>query len=221
MRVAKRRATRRSPGRRPTGRSRVAQGEETRRAILRAAVELYADGGFRGTGLIAIGRRAGVHHATVLYHYRSARELLLAVLEERDRQLRELADELLQEGGLQGLARLPQVGRFNAEHPLWTRLFAVLQVENLDPRADAHAYFRKRRDDTHRLLVRVLRRAKKDGQIRADVDERATADVVQSFMTGVQIQHLLDPERVDQVAVYERFTAALLADLASGRTPRR
>ena len=65
--------------------SRKEQGELTRRAIVQAAVELYAEAGVRGTGLMAIGDRAGVSHATVLYHFGSSMGLLLAVLAERDR----------------------------------------------------------------------------------------------------------------------------------------
>lgn len=203
--------------RRPASRVRAKQGEETRATILRAAVELYAEGGFRGTGLMAIGQRAGVHHATVLYHFRTSRDLLLAVLEEHDRQFLELTRERLDEGGLAALTNLPAAGRFNAEHPLWAKLFTVLQVENLAPDASANAFFVKRRRDTHALMVRMLREARTRGQIRPDVDERATADVLLAFMTGARVQFFLDPTRVDLVASYERFTAMLLQDLA----PRR
>ncbi len=200
--------------RRPASRSGGQRGRDTRAAILRAAVELYADAGFRGTGLIAIGQRAGVHHATVLYHFRTGRDLLLAVLEEHDRQYLELTAELLAEGGLRALENLTVAGRFNADHRLWAKLFTVLQAENLDVDAEAHAFFKQRRRATHRLIVRLLREAKERKQIRAAVDELATADVVLAFMTGVRIQHFLDPDRVDFVVDYERFTQMLLRDIA-------
>jgi AcrR family transcriptional regulator len=53
--------------------SRKEQGEQTRRAIVQAAVELYAEAGVRGTGLIDIGERAGVSHATIFYHFGSSK----------------------------------------------------------------------------------------------------------------------------------------------------
>src|SRR5262249_32935248 len=99
--------------------SRKEQGERTRRAILDAAVELYADTGYRGTGLMAIGRRAGVHHATVLYHFGSARDLLIAALRERDRRLSEFARGPRREGGLAALRSLPLVAEFNRDNALW------------------------------------------------------------------------------------------------------
>jgi AcrR family transcriptional regulator len=213
MPASRRTAKPRRSGRRAASRSRAQQGEDTRRAILDAAVELYAEGGFRGTGLIAIGRRAGIHHATVLYHYRTGRELLLAVLEERDRRYHEISREVIAEGGLTALRNLPTVGRFNAEHRLWAKLFTVLQAENLDEDAEVHAYFAKRRTDTRALLGRFLREAKERREIRQDVDVDRTADVILAFMSGAQIQHFLDPAHVDLVAAYERFTAMLLRDL--------
>jgi AcrR family transcriptional regulator len=197
--------------------SRKAQGEQTRRAILHAAVELYAETGVRGTGLIAIGERAGVHHATVLYHYRSSRELLLAVLDERDRQFTDFSREAFKEGGLRALQNLPIAARFNVEHPVWTKLFAVLQAENLDAEAEAHPYFLARRNNLRRLLIARLREAKRRGEIRAEVDETATADVIQAFMSGAQTQHLLDPKHTDLIAIYQHFTALLIRDLTGKR----
>jgi AcrR family transcriptional regulator len=194
--------------------TRKQQAEETRRAILRAAVELYAEAGVRGTGLMAIGERAGVHHATVLYHYRSSRALLVAVLEEQDRQLLDFAVASLREGGLAALANLPMVARFHVENPVWARLFSVLQAENLDSDADAHGYFLERRRTAQELFVKLLRQGKKRGDIRPDVEERTTAAAILAFMTGAQLQYFLDPERVDLVALYERFTAMLLRDVA-------
>src|SRR4029453_14395353 len=183
--------------------SRKAQGEQTRRAILHAAVELYAETGVRGTGLIAIGERAGVHHATVLYHYRSSRELLLAVLDERDRQFTDFSREAFKEGGLRALQNLPIAARFNVEHPVWTKLFAVLQAENLDAGAEAPPYSLARRNNLRRRLIARLREAKRRGEIRAEVDETATADVIQAFMSGAQTQHLLDPKHTDLIPIYQ------------------
>lgn len=221
-------STRRAPKRRgKRALSRREQGEQTRRAILDAAIELYAETGVRGTGLMAIGERAGVHHATVLYHFRSSRELLLAVLAERDRRFIEYVREAYAVGGLSTLRAMPIVGRFNLEHPVWAKLFAVLQVENLDERDPAHAYFVERRNDGAALVRAALHQAKARGEIRADVDEDATIDTVLAFTAGILVQHFLCPDRVDLMAAYERFTTMLIADLTrekpsrSARTAKR
>jgi AcrR family transcriptional regulator len=196
--------------------SRKEQGEQTRQAILEAAAELYAESGFRGTGLMAIGERAGVHHATVLYHFRSSRELLLAVLEERDRRFVALSGDVLRDGGLAALRKLPTIARLNARYKVWAKLFAVLQVENLDPGAEAHDYFVARRRGARQLTIELLRTAKQRGEIRQDVDEIATTDTILAFMGGINTQSFLDPKQVDVAAVYERFTAMLVHDLTRG-----
>lgn len=174
----------------------------------------------RGTGLMAIGKRAGVHHATVLYHFKSSRQLLLAVLKERDRLFLEYSQEVLHQGGLEALRLLPFVGRFNVEHPVWAKLFAVLQAESFDPDAEAHDYFLKRRREARAMTLDLLRTAKKRGEIRKDVDEQMTTDVILAFSAGINVASFLDPKHVDVVKSYERFTAMLIDDLTRGVRPR-
>lgn len=209
-RVATKRQTARS------GRSRTEKGGQTRAAILQAAAELYAETGVRGTGLAAIGERAGVHHATVLYHFRNSRELLLAVLEERNRKFLEFALETWGAGGLQAIEKMPMMARFNLEHRVWAKLFTVLQAESLDEQSDLHGYFVERRGESHERAVHLLRGARPKGDAAQSADDDLLADVILAFAAGVQIQHFLDPTRVDPVALYERFTAMLMRDLTRG-----
>ena len=208
--------TRRRAPRRAPQPSRKEQGERTRRAILDAAIALYAEAGVRGTGLIAIGKRAGVHHATVLNHFKSSRELLLALLQDIDRLFMEYSRDVLDRGGLEALRRLPFVGRFNVEHPVWAKLFAVLQAESLDPDAEAHGYFQQRRGEARALALEVLRTARKRGEIRRDVDLETTANVILAFTAGIDVGSFLDPENTDVVAAYRRYTEMLIADLVRG-----
>lgn len=202
------------------GMSRKAQGEETRQAILDAAVALYAEAGFRGTALKAIGERAGVHHATVLYHYRTSRELLVAVLKERDRRYMEFMQDEFREGGLKPLENLSRMARFNLKHPVWAKLFTVLQAENFDEGAELHAYYLERRNAGKKMLLEFLRTAKAQGDVRTDVDDALTVDTIMAFAAGVQVYYLMDPKRVDPVALYERFTAMLLGDVTRGAPGR-
>jgi AcrR family transcriptional regulator len=200
--------------------SRKQQGEQTRRAILQAAVELYAARGFRGTGLMTIGERAGVHHATVLYHFGSSRELLLAVLAERDRQFLDFTRAAFAAGGLRALANLPVVARFNLAQPVWAKLFAVLQAENLDPEAEGHDYFLERRNAFRGLVVALLADAQQRGDVRADLDAARIAETILAFSAGAQLQYFLAGGRLDLVGLYEHFTARLLADVSAPAAPR-
>jgi AcrR family transcriptional regulator len=200
----------------PERRSRKEQGEQTRRAILDAAVALYAENGVRGTGLMAIGERAGVHHATVLYHFGSSHGLLVAVLEERDRMFFDFSRGAFRDGGLAALRALPVVARFHLANPLLAKLFTVLQVENLDADAEVHAHFLSRRRGARQLLSNLVAQGQQRGEIRADADPARIADTVLAFMAGSQVQSLLDPATFDLLDAYDRFTAMLVRDLAPG-----
>jgi len=198
-----------------TGRRRP-RGAATKQAILDAAMELYAMRGFRGTGLIAIGQRAGVTHAGVLYHFGSARDLLLAVIDERDRRLwRETAGTWEGLEGLNALRWLPTVARWNDENRELAKLFTVLQAENLQGDDEgAHEFFVRRRRRVRGRLLRAIRQGRQRGEIRRDIDADTKADEIVAFMEGAQLTALLDP-RVDLVGLFESYTETLIRDLAA------
>ena len=196
------------------------RGAVRRRAIMEAALELYARGGFRGTGLAAIGERVGISHAAVLYHFGSAVNLLREVLEERDRRIAEHLAPIFAPGGLEALRRLPEVARVNLENPGLARLHTVLQAENLEADGEVHDFFLNRRRNVHQVLADLLRRGQKRGEIRRDIDVHQKADEIIAFMEGAQVQQLLDPERTDLVALYETYTEAFIRQIAADRSRR-
>ena len=54
--------------------------QDTRARLLEAAVGLFAERGFHGTGVREIALRAGVNVASANYHFGSKEELYLEVL---------------------------------------------------------------------------------------------------------------------------------------------
>ncbi len=203
---------------------RRAPGSATRRAILEAAMALYARRGVKGTGLAAIGQAAGVTHAGVLYHFGSSRNLLLAVLDERDRRFwRETAATWQRRSGLDALAQMPRLAEWNRDNFELAKLFIMLQSENLDPEDEAHGYFLERRRRVRDRVRRAIEEGQRRGEIRPEVDARTKADEAVAFMDGAQVSAMLDPE-VDLVAIFESYTDALVRGLATGAArpkPRR
>ncbi|MFH5208600.1 TetR/AcrR family transcriptional regulator [Antrihabitans sp. NCIMB 15449] len=55
---------------------------DTRRRIVEAALELFAEKGFHGTGVAEIGTRADVQRGALYYHIKSKEELLWEVLRD-------------------------------------------------------------------------------------------------------------------------------------------
>ncbi|RDI67693.1 TetR/AcrR family transcriptional regulator [Nocardia pseudobrasiliensis] len=70
-----------APARR-RGRPPAAAAERTRERIVRAAVELFAEKGFHGTGVAEIGDRADVQRGALYYHIGSKEELLFQILRD-------------------------------------------------------------------------------------------------------------------------------------------
>jgi AcrR family transcriptional regulator len=202
-----------TPAKGPRPRRPTAKGTRTRQEIIEAAVSLFAESGFRGTGLMAIGERAGVTHAAVLYHFGSAEGLLMAVLDERLRRFDEATGPAFSGDPVEILRALPEIARFNVANPELTKLYMVLKAENIDEGQPAHDYFVAHRRGTRRRIQRTLEEGIEQGQIRPDLDVAAKADEIVAFLGGAESDAFLDPDRLDLVTLYENFTAALLADL--------
>jgi len=198
---------------------RPTRGGETKRAILEAAMALYARRGVKGTGLAAIGQAAGVTHAGVLYHFGSSRNLLLAVLDERDRRFwRETAAAWTGKAGLEALRELPRLAEWNRANFELAKVFTVLEAENLDADDEAHHYFLERRRRVRRRVQRAIEEGQRRGEIRREIDARTKADEAVAFMDGAQMNAMLD-DGVDLVAIFETYTDALVRQLAL-RKPR-
>jgi AcrR family transcriptional regulator len=189
------------------------RGDERRQAMIAAALELVGERGPNAVTLGDVGQRVGTSHAAVLYHFRSRRELLLAVLTERDRMARAVLERCFSEGGLASLRRLADVGHGIQREPNFTMLAHVLQAESLE---DEHVgrYFRARYHYIRAGLARAIHTGQERGEIRRDFDVEARAAEITAFMYGIAQQHFVDPGGVDVVGVYADFVRNLVAAIA-------
>jgi AcrR family transcriptional regulator len=199
---------------------RTVRGERRRAAILDAAVPLLADNGYRGTSLASIAEAADLTQQGVLHHFGSKEELLLALIEERDRQDGRRLSALLDEEGLALLDVLEELVKANQEAHEDVRLFTTLVAEGTSARHPAHEYFVGRYARIRRRVLRSLRDGQEAGEIRSDVDLAALVPAIVAVMDGLQIQWLLDPE-IDMAASFDSFVRALRGQLAEPSTPSR
>jgi AcrR family transcriptional regulator len=190
------------------------RGRDRRKAIVDAAMQLIAERGPSDGSLNDVGERAGITHVGVLYHFKSRRELLLAVLAERDRVAQTQVRELFVEGGVAALRALPEVARWEMSEPNFTKLILVLAAEALGGDDETRDYFLGRYLYVRQGLTRTLRMGQERGEFRADVDIDLRAAQIAAFIDGIPIQHFIEPDRIDMVAVYEDYVAAVLRDLA-------
>ena len=192
-----------------------AKTEEKRRTILDAALEVFAQSGYRKGSIREVAERVGMSEAGLLHHFPNKSALLSAVLERRD----ELAREFLDFDNVQGivtLAGLVRLARYNASIPGVVELYCVLSAEATAPDHPAHRYFVDRYNDTRVSVTRTFSTLASSGQLRAGVEPASAARATIALMDGLQVQWLLDPDGVD---MGERLE--LLARIVQGARSRK
>ncbi|MBD0840497.1 TetR/AcrR family transcriptional regulator [Streptomyces sp. TRM68416] len=192
------------------------RGVERRRAMVDAAIELFARHGVRGTGVAAVAERAGVTPSALIHHFGSKDALVRAVLEEADRRALERLSAA--PDAEPTLAQAFEWFVRDAEHTAAAErelaaLHTTLTAENLEPGAALHSWFRDRGRALRAHLVALFTRAAADGSARADLDPAVLAVETAAFLEGAHLLWLLDPEQVDLTAVHRSYFAGLAARL--------
>lgn len=190
------------------------RGDESRAAILQAAKALFATSGSRGTSLASIAGAAGLSQPGLLHHFPSKSALLLAVLADRDREDGELSSARLTGDGLDILTALASLVEHNQSQPEIVRLFSVLLGESLSDAHPAHRQFAARYRGIRSRILRKLRRAQTQGQVREGIDLDALAPVIVAVMDGLQYQWLLD-DSVDMLRSFQVFCDLLVRGLTT------
>lgn len=168
-----------------------AKSEHTKKAILDAALEVFAEAGYRSGSLRDVAERVGISEAGLLHHFPSKSALLAQVLERRDEQTQaqfnfDPAD------GAEAVRNLVALARYNASTPGVVELYCTLSAEATSPDHPAHAYFARRYDFTRDMIQRAFEDLQNHGKLRNGVDPATAARGVIAIFDGLQIQWLLD-----------------------------
>jgi len=184
--------------------SRAARGAAARDRIVAAALRAYALNGYSGSSLAGIAESAGLTTAGLLHHFPSKEELLVAVLQERDRLDGERF-HLRGFVGLDALDALVELVEANMSAPGLVRAFTVLMGESVAEDHPAGSWFRQRYPRRCDNLAGALRAGIEKGQIRDDTDSDALAAEIIAMMDGLQVQWLLNPDRVDMARIFRHY----------------
>ena len=190
------------------------RGVERRKAIVEAALELFAAKGARGTSVADVAEKVGITPPAVLHHFGTKDDLLLAVVEERDRRSEGAFLDLLAEGGLAAIRALAKVAEANQNERRLVACYVVLEAENLQDDDVAHCYFLTRSRNMRQAIKVALERGQESGEIRPDLDCQAKADEILAFMAGAAAQWSLDPT-MSLVGLYGTYLDGLVADVAT------
>ncbi|MFE0450344.1 TetR/AcrR family transcriptional regulator [Streptomyces sp. NPDC058914] len=192
------------------------RGVERRRAMVDAAIELFARQGVRGTGVAAIAERVGTTPSALIHHFGSKDGLVRAVLEEADRRALERLS--ITQGAEPTLDEAFDWFIRDAEHTAATErdlaaLHTTLTAENLEPGSVLHTWFRDRGRALRAHLVSLFTRAAADGSARADLNPAILAAETAAFIEGAHLLWLLDPEQVDLTSVHRSYFEGLASRL--------
>ena len=173
-------------------RGRYAKGVLRRQQILDRAVEVFAELGFEGTSLRAIGDAIGVSHAALRRYFDTREELFLEVLREKDRQALAQAHE----SGLDETAGFAALAVTYAQQaPGLMALRHSMVARALEPRNEhSREFFRDRYRSLRGEALVVLRHARDRGAVRTDIPLDTAAVLMIAALDGLSTQWLVDPD---------------------------
>ncbi|MDN3297221.1 TetR/AcrR family transcriptional regulator [Streptomyces ficellus] len=180
-----------------------ARSEERRAAIVRAALEVIAERGYRGASLGAVAERVGLTQQGLLHYFPTKEALLIAVLEERD--------QWDTGGGAREGWRLDLLGslvEYNAMRPGIVQTFSALLGESVTEDHPAREFFTRRYAQVRAEMAAVLR-AEYGDRLPGGLTPEQAAPLVAAVMDGLQYQWLLDPDAVDMPAAFRDFLRLL------------
>ena len=175
--------------------------EERRAEIVRAALEVIAERGYRGTSLAAVAERVGLTQQGLLHHFPTKEALLVAVLKERDQWDAVPATQWR-------VDLLASLVEYNAMRPGIIQTFSALLGESVTEGHPAREYFTDRYRQVRENMAGVLR-AEYGERLPNGLTPERTAPLLVAVMDGLQYQWLLDRESVDMPGAFRDFLALL------------
>lgn len=192
------------------------QAERTRASrekIIQAATEFFAQQGFRGAKMAEIAKAANLTGPGLLHHFPSKTHLLMEVLKERDRIDSERMHTTLQKNGSYFLEAGIEVVEHNETVFGLVQLFNLLVAESISPDHPAHEFFIQRYQRGREQMAQVIAQAQQAGEVRTDLSAETLAVLIYAMMDGLQVQWLLEPEKISMSEMFRVLMEMLKAEV--------
>jgi AcrR family transcriptional regulator len=197
-----------SPPRARKRRGEYAKTGAKRTAILDAALEVFAESGYRSGSLRDVAGKVGMSEAGLLHHFPNKSALLAAVLDRRDQHSLQRVP-FSPEDGEATLRALVELAAYNASVPGVVELYCILSAEATAPDHPAHEYFVGRYEFTRGNVRAAFESLEREGRLMAGVTPQRAAVATIAMMDGLQVQWLLDRDVIDMAEELTRFLGAL------------
>ncbi|WP_405853424.1 TetR/AcrR family transcriptional regulator [Streptomyces sp. NBC_00090] len=184
-----------------------ARSEERRAEILRAALEVIAERGYRGATLGSVAERVGLTQQGLLHYFPTKETLLIAVLEERDRW--DTSGGRDRENWRLDL--MESLVEYNAMRPGIVQTFSALLGESVTDGHPAREFFTERYGQVRSSMADVLR-LEFGERLPSGLTPEEVAPLLTAVVDGLQYQWLLDPSAVDMPAAFRDFLRLLRGD---------
>ncbi|MDZ7728163.1 MAG: TetR/AcrR family transcriptional regulator [Dehalococcoidia bacterium] len=169
--------------------------ESRRRQIVDAAVAVIARVGWAGASIDEITAEAGVSRGLVSYHFRDKNELLSAVLERVREGFNDSVEAAIAETSdpVEGLRIASRVSLYAAvKDPVPYRIFLYF-FANGASEPDLAEQIRELYAGFREAVAKTIRGCQKRGYFDPELDPEAAAARHIGAITGLALQHLLDP----------------------------
>lgn len=183
-----------------------ARGQRRREEVVRAALAVIGERGFRGMSLAIVSEKVGLTQQGLLHYFPSREHLLIAVLQWRDDvdQFGVTTGDRTTAGPLWTVDTLPLLVAVNTQRPELVRLFSVLLGESVTDEHPASGYFRDRYEISRTGMTDALR-DKYGPVLPSGLDCETVATMIVALLDGLQYQWLHDPKKIDMEHVINQF----------------
>ncbi|MDL5159670.1 TetR/AcrR family transcriptional regulator [Actinomycetospora termitidis] len=213
-----------------SSRQRRANGEESRRRILDATVEIAGERGYEGTSINLVSARAGLPASSIYWHFENKDELIAAVIERsfdtwlsamslpESAEPPEAAADPATIAEDKALGMAARVADALLESPDFLRLGLMLALERRPEEPRARTVFLRVRQVAHERLVAAVE------ELAPDLLPDEVALLVAYALAaadGLFISREVGGDSVDLPAMFEMHAHALIDSVARFRARRR
>ncbi|MFJ5955258.1 TetR/AcrR family transcriptional regulator [Paenarthrobacter sp. NPDC092416] len=184
-----------------------AKSREKRKTILDAAHAVFAAKGYLGGSLQDVADHAGMSQTSLLHHFPSKSDLLMAVLEWRDELSGSANPADVDEGLVDAVIR---TAVYNEKIPGVIELYTVLCAESTTQGHPGRGYFTDRFERLRGSYSRQFSDLADRGRLRPGVDPEVAATSLVALWDGLQTQWLLAPDSVDVVKALRAYFDVIL-----------
>lgn len=196
----------------PAG-TRQSRGRARRKAVLQAARRLFAQSGFKGTSLMSVAKEAGITDAGLLYHFPTKIDLLLAVIEEGDREQDLALSRVPDDSGMALIERMATFGADLEDDPVLTALDVTLSAEHLQDESAVNRYFRERYQRFRRQIANAFTDARDKGVLSKATDPKTEAELMIAVLDGLRLQWILSGGKVSMATGMRRYVQSVFERL--------